>query len=235
MPAIDLNADLGEHPGSEGEARDLAMLACVSSANIACGFHAGGGGTMRRVAAAAVSASVRVGAHVAYADREHFGRRDIEISPALLRSQVLEQLRALADCAPLVYLKPHGALYHRVMHDPLQARAVLDAIADFGTALPVLGQAGSVFFELAAAQGLVTIAEGFADRRYEADGRLRDRKLPGAVLDDAAEVRAQALELIAAGRVQSLCLHGDTQGAVALARELRDGLQAAGVTIRPFA
>lgn len=235
MPVIDLNADLGEFPGADGEARDLEMLGCVSSASIACGFHAGGGETMRRVARAAEAAAVRIGAHVAYADREHFGRRDIDIAPDLLRSQVLEQLRALADCAAVSYLKPHGALYHRVMRDPVQARAVLEAIAEFGVALPVLGQAGSVFFELAAAHGLVTIAEGFADRRYEADGRLRDRKLPGAVLQDAAEVRGQALQLIAAGQVESLCLHGDTPGAVALARELRQGLEAAGVTIQPCA
>jgi 5-oxoprolinase (ATP-hydrolysing) subunit A len=226
---VDLNADLGEEVTD-----DAGLLAVVTSANVACGFHAGTRETMRAVCADAARLGVVVGAQVSYADREHFGRVELDVEPGLLAEQVAEQVAVLAEIATsegtrVAYLKPHGALYHRVSRDETQAGAVLAGSGD----LPVLGFPGSRLLALAAAAGRATYDEGFPDRGYTSDGRLVPRGEPGAVLDDVDLIAAQAVAL--APTVASLCVHGDSPGAVAHARAVRRALEAAGHVLRPFA
>lgn len=221
MPAlVDLNADLGEEVTD-----DAALLAVVTSANVACGYHAGSTAIMRAVCAVAAERGVSVGAQVSYADRENFGRVPLDVPGEVLREQVADQVGILSAVAVsqgvrVRYVKPHGALYHRTRDDAEQAAAVL---AGSGT-LPVLGMAGALL-DLAANAGRDVILEGFPDRAYDGD-RLRPRDQPGAVLTDNAAIVAQALAL--AGSVRSLCLHGDTPGAVAHAHAVRAALEAAG-------
>ena len=220
--AIDLNADLGEEVTD-----DAGLLGVVTSANVACGYHAGSAAIMRAVCAEAVRRGVAVGAQVSYADRENFGRVELEVSEETLREQVLDQVGTLVEIAraegtSVVYLKPHGALYHRVARDRVQARAVLAGSGD----LPVLGMPGSLLLELARAAGRHVVHEGFPDRGYHEDGGLLPRDQPGAVLEDSAEIARRAVEL--ADSVGSLCLHGDTPGAVAHARAVREVLEASG-------
>ena len=225
---IDLNADLGE-----GVTDDEALLAVVTSANVACGFHAGDEVTMRAVCRMAVRRGVAVGAQVSYADREGFGRRDVDVEVRVLREQVAEQVGTLTRIAAeegteVRYVKPHGALYNRVVHDPEQAEAVLLGSGD----LPVLGLPGSVFLEMAEALGRVVRREGFPDRAYTADGRLVPRTEAGAVLDDADHIARRAVEL--AVEVDSVCVHGDEPGAVRHAYAVRVALEASGFELRPW-
>jgi UPF0271 protein len=229
MSAIDLNADLAE--GFD----DDALLDVVSSANVACGYHAGDAATMRRVCAGAARRGVRVGAQVSYHDREGFGRRDREIHPDELAADVLYQIGALAAFGPVVYVKPHGALYNRVVHDERQAGAVVAAVKAWREPLPLMGLPGSRVLALAAEAGLETVAEGFADRAYTRQGRLVPRTEPGAVIHDPAEAARRAVELARSGKVRSLCVHGDTPGAVVMARRVRSELEAAGLQIAAFA
>jgi UPF0271 protein len=222
---VDLNADLGEEVTD-----DEALLAVVTSANVACGYHAGTRDTMRAVCAGAVRLGVSVGAQVSYDDRANFGRVARDVAADVLREQVADQVGVLsviaeAEGTAVRYLKPHGALYHRVIDDAEQAAAVL---AGSGT-LPVLGMPGELCTRAAEA-GRGVVLEGFPDRAYGPDGRLVPRSEPGAVLDDAAEIAAAAVRL--APRVASLCVHGDHPGAVAHARDVRRALEAAGWTLR---
>jgi len=226
---IDLNADLAE--GFD----DDAMLDLVSSANVACGFHAGDAATMRRVCAGAARRGVRIGAQVSYDDFEGFGRRDLDPPSDQLSADVLYQIGALAAFGEVVYVKPHGALYNRVVHDERQARAVVEAVKAWREPLPLMGLPGSRVLALAHAAGLKTIAEGFADRAYTPEGRLVPRSEPGAVIHDPADAARRAVELARSGKIRSLCVHGDTPGAVAMARRVRTELEAAGVQITPFA
>ncbi len=221
---IDLNADLGE-----GITDDQALLAVVTSANVACGYHAGGPVTMRAVCAEAARLGVAVGAQVSYADREHFGRVARDVPPETLAEQVADQVGvltgiAVSEGASVAYLKPHGALYHRVRDDPVQAAAVLDGSGR----LPVLGQPGALL-EQAAEAGRATYLEGFADRAYRGD-RLVGRDEPGALLQGAADIASQALAL--ALRVDSVCVHGDSPGAVDAAMAVRRALTEAGLVLR---
>ena len=214
---IDLNADLGEEVTD-----DAALLAVVTSANVACGYHAGTAAIMRAVCEEAAVRGVSVGAQVSYADRENFGRVAREVPHDVLREQVAEQVGVLASIAgesgtSVRYLKPHGALYHRVIDDEAQAAAVLAGSGD----LPVLGMPGELRAQ-AVAQGRVVYREGFPDRGYGADGRLLPRGEPGAVVETESEIVAQALAL--AARVDSLCLHGDSPGAVRHASAVRAAL-----------
>lgn len=239
---VDLNADLGE-----GVTDDDGLLTVVSSANVACGFHAGDAATMRAVCAAAAARGVRVGAQVSYADRAGFGRRRTDVAAPVLAQQVAEQVGALAEAAAeagleVAYVKPHGALYNRVVDDEEQAAAVL---AGSGR-LPVLGLPGGALLRLAAQVGRTVFAEGFPDRGYvatPAGPRLAPRDEAGAVLSDPAEIarRAVAMATGAAadqshGRVpvDSVCVHGDGPTAVAAARAVRAALTAAGLEVRPF-
>ncbi|RMB59002.1 LamB/YcsF family protein [Tessaracoccus antarcticus] len=244
---IDLNADLGEGCGD-----DDAMLAVVSSGSVACGGHAGDSDSMHTTSAAARRRRVRVGAHPSYEDRLNFGRVALHVAPADLERQVLGQLRMLSTATqqvgiPVVYAKPHGALYHAVMTDPAHAAAVVRAVAQFAPGLPVLGPPHSLFLRLAQDAGLHPVAEGFADRAYRPDGTLVPRTAAGAVLRDTAQVVAQALMIATERRVvavdgsvvevsvESICLHGDTPGAVHLATAVRAALLASGVDVVPFA
>jgi UPF0271 protein len=227
---IDLNADLGE-----GVTDDDGLLEVVSSANVACGFHAGDAATMRRVCEGAARLGVRVGAQVSYRDRKGFGRRDMEVAPEVLTADVLEQIGALAAFGEVVYVKPHGALYNRVVHDELQARAVVAAVKAWRESLPLMGLPGSRVLALAREAGLATITEGFADRAYTPEGRLVPRSQPGAVITDPVDAARRAVALARSGTVRSLCVHGDTPGAVAMARRVRAGLEAAGLRIEAFA
>jgi UPF0271 protein len=224
--SLDLNADLGEEVTD-----DEALLEVVSSANVACGYHAGNRDIMRAVCAAAACRGVSVGAQVSYDDRENFGRVALDVAPDLLREQVADQVGTLSSIAAaegisVRYLKPHGALYHRVIDDEEQARAVLDGSGE----LPVLGMAGGVVLDLARSDGRTVLLEGFPDRAYGDDGRLVPRDQPGAVLSDSDTIAANAVEL--ARSVDSVCVHGDSPGAVGHARAVRRALEGAGWVLR---
>jgi 5-oxoprolinase (ATP-hydrolysing) subunit A len=225
MRYVDLNADLGEEVTD-----DAALLEVVTSANVACGYHAGNAAIMASVCERAATLGVSVGAQVSYDDREHFGRIAMDVAPELLRAQVADQVGTLAEIAAAAgttvrYVKPHGALYHRVLDDDAQAQAVLDGSLD----LPVVTMEGALERHARAA-GRGVRREGFPDRAYADDGRLVPRAEAGAVLTDTDEIVANALGL--AGTVESLCLHGDTPGAVAHARAVRAALEAAGWTLQ---
>ncbi|MDO7869419.1 LamB/YcsF family protein [Nocardioides jiangxiensis] len=225
---IDLNADLGEEITD-----DAALLAVVTSANVACGYHAGTPETMRRVCEEAARRGVAVGAQVSYLDREHFGRRPLDVEPSLLREHVFDQVGQLCDIAEAAgttvsYVKPHGALYNRVVTDADQAAAVLAGSGD----LPVLGLPGGVLLALATEAGRAVWREGFPDRGYTSDGRLVPRDQPGALVHDRDEVAANAVRL--AESVDSVCVHGDSVGAVAAAVAVRRTLEDAGWVLEPF-
>jgi len=259
--SVDLNSDLGESFGRWRLGDDEAMLALVSSANVACGFHAGDPPTLRRACAAAAARGVRIGAQVGYRDLAGFGRRFIDVPAADLADDVVYQLGALDGFARLAgervrYLKPHGALWHAVIEHEEQAGAVVRAVTAYDDGLAVLGADGSALLAAAERAGLRCVREAFADRAYTADGRLVPRSQPGAVLDaDPAEVGQRALAMVREGEVaavdlgsggdppgararlsfESLCVHGDSPGAVATARAVRDALMTAGIDVRPFA
>jgi UPF0271 protein len=249
---IDLNADLGEGFGIWRLGDDDALLAVVSSANVACGFHAGDPATMRRVCTRAVAAGVAVGAQVSYRDLAGFGRRFIDVAPGELTDDVLYQLAALDGIARtaggrVTYVKPHGALYNAVVHHERQARAVVDAVVAYDPALAVLGLPGSTLLRLADESGLRTVAEGFADRGYTPAGVLVPRTEAGALVQDERTVVERAVRMATEGvvvavdgtavdvAVASVCLHGDTPGAVGLARAVRAALEEAGVAVTAFA
>jgi UPF0271 protein len=229
---VDLNADLGEEVTD-----DAGLLAVVTSANVACGFHAGSPAVMRAVCEAAAARGVRVGAQVSYLDRAGFGRRRLDVAFDTLVAHVEEQVAILAEIAVVAgtrvtYVKPHGALYNRVVDDEEQARAVLDGSGD----LPILGLPGSVLLDLAARDGRTVWREGFPDRGYTDgpwSGRLLPRDQPGAVLTDPDEVAARAVAMARTGDLDSICVHGDSPGAVRTARAVRVALETAGIDVRP--
>ena len=251
-PVVDLNSDLGEGFGVWTLGDDEALLGVVSSANVACGFHAGDPDILRRVCALAAERGVAVGAQVGYRDLPGFGRRSIDVEPASLTNDVLYQLGALDAFARVAgtrvrYVKPHGALYNRIVHDEQQAAAVVEAVRLYDPSLPLLGLPGSAVLRLAAAAGLTPVAEAFADRGYTPAATLVPRSRPGALLHDPAAVAARVVRLVTEGVVtpvdgpdvavtaRSVCVHGDTPGAVAMAVAVRQALLAAGVQIRAFA
>jgi len=228
--SIDLNADLGE-----GVTDDAGLLAVVTSANVACGYHAGDEATMRAVCVEAVRRGVTIGAQVSYDDREHFGRRHLDVDHDVLRDQVAAQVTALSQIAQqtggvLGYVKPHGALYNRVVHDTDQARAVL---AGSGS-LPVLGLPGSVLLDLAAASGRSTYQEAFPDRGYTDEATLVPRGEPGSVFDDPEVIAERAVDMARRPGIASVCVHGDSAKAVDSATRVRAALQLAGLMLRSF-
>ena len=253
MPVtIDLNADLGESFGRWVLGDDEAMLGIVSSANVACGFHAGDPSTLRRTCALAAARGVAVGAQVSYPDLTGFGRRFLDVEPERLTDDVVYQIGALdglcrAAGTRVRYLKPHGAMYNAVVHHDEQAAAVVAAVRDFDPRLPVLGLPGSALLRAAAAAGLRAVPEFLADRGYGPDGTLVPRSAPGALLHDAAAVAERAARMARDGVVvavdgsevaavaESVCVHGDSAGAVAMARAVRAALEAAGQEVAPFA
>lgn len=228
---MDLNADLGE-----GVTDDAGLLEVVTSANVACGFHAGDERVMREVCERAVERGVVVGAQVSYADREGFGRRPMSPGADVLAGWVAEQVHLLAGIAARAgtsvrYVRAHGALYNRAADDEEQARAVLAGSGD----LPVLGLPGSLLLKLAEGLGRQVVTEGFPDRGYTAEGRLVPRSEPGALVHGADQVAANAVRLAHAGDVRTLCVHGDSPGAVATARAVRAALEASGTHVVPWA
>lgn len=252
MPFIDLNSDVGESFGNWTMGDDEAIFTSVSSANVACGFHAGDPSTIAATCRAAVAAGVTVGAHVGYRDLAGFGRRFLDCSPTELADDVLYQLGALSAMAraagtTIKYVKPHGALYNTIVHHEGHAQAVVDAVKAFGTDLPLLLLPGSLALARAEAAGLRAVAEAFADRNYTPEGTLVPRREANAVLHDPVQVAANMVRLATEGTItaidgsiiampaESICVHGDTAGAVAMAAAVRAGLEAAGVQITSFA
>ena len=250
MPHVDLNSDLGESFGAWTMGDDAAMLPLVSSANLACGFHAGDPLGMLTACRTALAHGVTIGAHPSYRDRVGFGRRDMEIAPEELGAELLYQVGGLVGVAESIgarvaYVKPHGALYTRMAVDPAIADVVAEAAATL--ALPVLGPPLSAVETACSRAGVRFVREAFADRAYLADGTLAPRGLPGAVITDPSEVADRAERIVTDGevtaldgstvgvRVDSLCVHGDTVGAVQLAHAVRHALTRAGVRIAAFA
>ena len=248
---VDLNADLGEGFGVWRLGDDDAMLELVTSANVACGFHGGDPAGISRTCRSAAGRGVRIGAQVGYRDLAGFGRRFIDITAEDLVADVVYQIGALqalahAAGAAVDYVKPHGALYNAIVTDSTQARAVAEAVHAVDPGLPVLGLAGSEFFAAAQRLGLRTVPEAFADRAYQADGRLVSRREPGAVLSDVDEISDRVVSMVTSGRVaavdgssipivaESVCVHGDSPGAVGIAQAVRARLTAAGIDIAPF-
>jgi 5-oxoprolinase (ATP-hydrolysing) subunit A len=248
----DLNADLGESFGIWKLGDDAALMPYITSANIACGFHAGDPLTLRRSCALAIARGVTIGAQVSYRDLAGFGRREMEVPADELTAELLYQISALdglarVEGARVRYVKPHGALYNRVVRDQAQAAALVAAIASYDAALPLLTLSGGQAAEIARAQGLTVVGEAFADRGYNDDGTLVPRGQPGSVRTDPAEVCARAVAMVtrnevvsASGRpvrvhARSICVHGDTAGAAGLARAVRQALTEAGVRLAPFA
>jgi 5-oxoprolinase (ATP-hydrolysing) subunit A len=251
---IDLNCDLGEGlddwvPGVPGP--ETVLLESVTSANVACGFHAGDDRVMAAVCRAAAERGVAVGAQVSYRDREHFGRRFLDVPAEVLRADVEEQIGALRRAAQsagtqVAYVKPHGALYNAVVRHERQATAVVDAVVAAGGDLPVVGLPGAVVLDLARARGLRAVTEAFADRGYRADGTLVPRTEAGALVVDPEAVAGRVLDMVVRGHVvavdgsvvpveaESVCVHSDTPGATALAAAVRAALAAAGVVVEPF-
>ncbi|MDR4533753.1 5-oxoprolinase subunit PxpA [Glutamicibacter sp. PS] len=251
MPFIDLNSDVGESFGNWNLGDDAAIFHSVSSANVACGFHAGDPSVIAATCREAVAAGVTIGAHVGYRDLAGFGRRFLDCTAAELADDVLYQLGALQAMAraagsKISYVKPHGALYNTIVHHKVHARAVIDGIKAFGEDLPVLLLPGSLALDEAASAGLRGVAEAFADRNYTPEGTLLSRREPDAVIHDAQQVTDNMVRLATEGTIravdgsliqmpaESICVHSDTAGAVAMAAAVREGLEAAGVQIRSF-
>ena len=251
MASIDINADLGEGFGVWRLGDDDAMLQVVSSANVACGFHAGDPAGLLRVCRTAAERGVCIGAQVSYRDLAGFGRRFIDVATEDLVADVVYQIGALQGIAAAAgsavsYVKPHGALYNTIVTNREQAAAVATAVHLVDATLPVLGMAGSAFFDEAASLGLRTVTEAFADRAYRPDGQLLSRREPGAVLHDPVEIAQRVVTMVTSGRVtaidgaqiavsaESICVHGDSPGAVQIAASVLDQLKAAGTDIRAF-
>jgi UPF0271 protein len=247
---VDLNCDMGESFGRWALGADAEVMPHITSANIACGAHAGDSAVMRRTLRLARTHGVACGAHPGFADLAGFGRREIPVSPAEAVDLVLPQLGALEAIArveeiPLRHVKAHGALYNMAARDAALGAAIAEAVARFDRSLVFFGLAGSGMLEAGRAAGLTVAAEGFADRAYEPDGSLTPRGVPGAVIHDASVVVARAVRMVTESRVtardgsdiplhvDTICVHGDTPGAAALARALRQGLEAAGVRVAP--
>jgi len=252
MASIDLNSDLGENVADRIVSDDESMLDLVTSANVACGFHAGSPEGIRATIASAVAGGVVIGAHPGYRDYENFGRTKVDIDSATLQAHVEYQLGALIGLAAAVggkvaYVKPHGALYNTIARDERQSQDVVAAIRAIDPSLVLLGLAGGVVLDVAERAGLQTAAEAFADRAYQPDGQLVSRTEPGSVLHDPAAVAERMVRLAGEGVIraidgtdvpvsaQSICVHGDSPGSVAMAAETKRMLQQAGITIAPFA
>ncbi|MGW9159185.1 LamB/YcsF family protein [Microbacterium sp. NPDC055665] len=252
MTSIDLNSDLGENVADRIVSDDASMLRLATSANVSCGFHAGSPEGIRKTLAAAVEGGVVIGAHPGYRDYENFGRTRVDIDSATLQAHVEYQLGALMGLAAAVggtvsYVKPHGALYNTIARDERQSKDVVAAIRAIDPSLMLLGLAGGVVLDVAERAGLTVAAEAFADRAYQPDGQLVPRTEVGAVLHDPTVVAERMVRLAADGVIraidgsdvpvtaQSICVHGDSPGSVAMAAQTRRMLQDAGITIAPFA
>lgn len=239
MRTIDLNADLGE-----GGLQDAAIIALVTSANIACGGHAGDEKTMRTAIDACLAAGVAIGAHPGYEDREYFGRRALEISPGAVTDLVARQVARLADMTPLHHVKPHGALYHQADHDPKLAAAVTQGVASVLPGGMIYAPPGGALAAAARIAGLQVCAEGFIDRRYSENGDLVPRKNADAMIEDVRMAVAQAMQIACKSQVETtagtwlslpgetLCIHGDSPHATETLRALHHALNTAGIQLQ---
>jgi 5-oxoprolinase (ATP-hydrolysing) subunit A len=251
MPTIDLNSDVGESFGAYRIGADAEVMRSITSANVACGYHAGDPAVMRETVRLARDAGVAVGAHPGFPDLVGFGRRELRATPREVEDLVLYQVGALAAIAAsegvsLAHVKAHGALYNMAARDRSLADAIARAVFSFDRSLLLFGLPGSELLRAGAAAGLRVVSEGFADRAYAPDGSLAPRTLPGSVIHDAEEVVRRSLRMVTAGQVtatdgstlafpvDTLCVHGDTTGAAELTRRLRDGLEAHGVAVRAY-
>ena len=252
MPTMDLNSDVGESFGRWTLGDDQAMFRSVTSANVACGFHAGDPSVIRSTCRQAAEAGVVIGAHVGYRDLAGFGRRFLDIDPNELADDVVYQIGALqalaaAEGSSVKYVKPHGGLYNAIVHHTAQAQAIVDAVKSVDPGLPIMGLPGSEVLRLAEASGLRAVPEAFADRAYTPEGTLVSRSLPGSVLDDPAQVAEHVLRMATESavravdgsilkiRAESICVHGDSPGAVAMAAAVKSALNGAGVSLAAFA
>ena len=252
MTGIDLNCDMGELPEAIADGTQEALLRSITSANVACGGHAGDERTMRTTIEQALRAGVAVGAHPGYPDRENFGRLELKITAEAVANSIYEQVRALAEVAAkcgtkLVHVKPHGALYNQAVKNRELAEAIAKGIAKFSKDLVLMGLAESPMLEVFRQAGFAVAAEAFADRRYEPDGTLRSRKFENALIRDPAETAKQALSIAQRGIVtahdgtevkvsaQTICIHGDTPGSVQIAAAVARTLRDAGLSVSAFA
>ncbi len=246
---VDFNSDIGESFGSYKMGLDEEVIGCISSANIACGFHAGDPGWMRHTVGLAEKNGVGIGAHPAFPDLRGFGRRNMVVDPQEARDDVVYQIGALTAFTKgkrLQHVKPHGAMYNMAVKDEALARAICEAILEVDRRLILLALSGSRWVEIAEKMGLRVAREVFADRALMPDGTLAPRSQPGAVLHDADQIAERTLRMVTEGTVEavdgsevevvadSICLHGDTPGAVAMARAVRDSLECAGVQVVPL-
>jgi UPF0271 protein len=245
---IDLNCDMGEMPEAIADGRQLALMRSITSANVACGGHAGNSETMRATIEQALRSGVAIGAHPGYADRDNFGRLELKMSSAEVANSMYEQVRALAQVAEscgarVIHVKPHGALYNQAVKDRKLAGAIADGVARWNRQVVLVGLAGSAMLEVFREAGFAVAAEAFADRRYEPDGTLRSRKFEDALIRDPESAARQALGMVERGVVrasngnevtvaaQTICIHGDTPGAPAIAAEVARVLRESGVIL----
>jgi len=251
MSCIDLNCDMGEIPAAIFDGTQESLMPSLTSVNIACGGHAGDPDTMKATIEQALRWHLAIGAHPGYSDRENFGRIGMQLPPEAVADSVFEQIRALAEIAAgcgatLTHVKPHGALYNQAVKDRVLARAIADGVARWNRNVVLVGLAGSVMLGVFREAGFQAAAEAFADRRYESDGSLRSRKFDDALILDPAEASLQALSISHRGKVvahsgaeiavaaQTICVHGDTPGAPAIARAVAQTLRDAGVDLKPL-
>jgi len=251
MKYIDLNCDMGEFPEAIADGTQEDLMQSITSANVACGGHAGDAQTMRATIEQALRHTVSIGAHPGYPDRQNFGRLELKMAPAEVADSVFEQLTALARVAHacdanIAHVKPHGALYNQAVHDRQLARAIAEGVARWRRDVVMVGLAGSAMLDAFREAGFAVAAEAFADRRYEPDGTLRSRKHADALIRDPAEAGKQALQMVECGSVmsstgsevhvdaQTICIHGDTPGAVQIAAAVAETLRNAGVRVRPL-
>jgi len=251
MTHIDLNCDMGEMPDAVFDGTQESLMPSLTSVNIACGGHAGDARTMRATVEQALRWHLAIGAHPGYADRANFGRLELHLPPEAVADAVLGQVRTLADIAAncgasLTHVKPHGALYNQAVKNRVLARAIADGVARWNREVVLVGLAGSTMLDVFREVGFRAAAEGFADRRYEADGTLRSRKFSDALIRDPAEAARQALSIATRGKViasngveiavdaHTICIHGDTPGAPEIARAVAHTLRQAGVELKPL-
>ena len=223
---IDLNCDMGE---LEDSAHEAALMEHITSANIACGGHAGDEATMERTARLAMARGVKIGAHPGYPDRANFGRIEMEMTPEAIADTVYEQIVRLEKVVKrlggeIVHVKPHGQMYNVAVKNAVVAEAIGNGVARWSKAVPIFGLAASPMLEVWRGMGMKVAGEGFADRAYEADGTLRSRKLPGALITDPQAAAAQAVRIAREGKAETICVHGDTPGAVEILRACREAL-----------
>ena len=252
MTRIDLNCDMGELPEAIADGTQEALLRSITSANVACGGHAGDESTMRATIEQALRAGVAIGAHPGYPDRENFGRLELKMPAEAVANSIYEQVRALAEVAAkcgtkLVHVKPHGALYNQAVKNRELAEAITQGVAKFSKDLVLMGLAESLMLKVFREAGFAVAAEAFADRRYEPDGTLRSRKFENALIRDPAEAAKQALNIAQRGIVtahdgtevklnaQTICIHGDTPGSVQIAAAVARTLRDAGVALKSLA